>query len=220
MMDRRTRKKAATREALLNTALALFARRGIYAPSVEEITDGADLGKGTFYQYFSSRDDLIAALVARGFASLLESLGSEIPEAVNSQEALRALFRASDRFFKERPEYLLLFHQARGWLKLPGKGEAPVRKEFRDYVTRLEDFVPSRSGGKKISDQRRHRLALAIAGSISGILSFRHILGESIEGPDALFDDVVLLSTLLKERAGGSRDAQDSSPQPRSATRP
>ena len=42
--SRLARKKNKTRQALLDTALALFARKGIYSPSIEEITEGADLG--------------------------------------------------------------------------------------------------------------------------------------------------------------------------------
>jgi AcrR family transcriptional regulator len=79
--DRRTRKKDRTRQALLGGALALFAERGIYEPSIEEITARADVGKGTFYQYFDSREVLIAELVQNGFTLLLAEVALQLENA-------------------------------------------------------------------------------------------------------------------------------------------
>jgi AcrR family transcriptional regulator len=197
--ERQERRKSKTRQALLDAALRLFAERGIYTPSIEEITEGADLGKGTFYKYFAAREDLIAALVNQGFDLLFEHLKGALPSGIEPKHTLRALFREHGRFFRERPEYLLVLHQARGWLKLPGKGDGPARQEFTAYVDRLETLIPVLRGGPTPQPTRRRRLALAVAGGVSGILSFRHILGEDLDGPDDLADDVALLSGFLKK---------------------
>lgn len=198
-MDRRARKRRSTRESLLSSALALFAREGIYAPSIEEITEGADLGKGTFYQYFPSREHLIAALVKQGFDLLFEHLTRTLPSGGDPERILRTLFQEHARFFRDRPAYLLVLHQARGWLKLPGKCDGPVRQEFTAYVDRLETLIPVLQGGPTPESKRRHRLALAVAGSVSGILSFRSILGEELYEPEDLAGDVALLSGYLEK---------------------
>ena len=47
-----------TRVQLLKVAHRLMSRRGVDATTIQEITEAADVGFGTFYNYFSSKDDL------------------------------------------------------------------------------------------------------------------------------------------------------------------
>jgi AcrR family transcriptional regulator len=58
-LSRRERKKLANRQALLMAALSLFRGKGYDATRVEEITDRADVAKGTFFNYFPSKESLL-----------------------------------------------------------------------------------------------------------------------------------------------------------------
>jgi AcrR family transcriptional regulator len=55
-MDRRERRKARTRRALAEAALAQFAARGFDATTVESICEQADVAISTFYVYFESKE--------------------------------------------------------------------------------------------------------------------------------------------------------------------
>lgn len=68
---RRARRQAEVRERLIRSALRLFAERGFTATTVEEITNLADVGKGTFFNYFPSKEHVFAAR-ARGQAETIE----------------------------------------------------------------------------------------------------------------------------------------------------
>jgi AcrR family transcriptional regulator len=68
------------REELLRAALAVFARRGYRQASVDEIAAEAGYSKGALYWHFSSKEELLHALLeqridapARSFVTLLES---------------------------------------------------------------------------------------------------------------------------------------------------
>jgi len=63
--NRRDRRKLATRQALLDATLALLASRSIDALSVDEIAMRADVGKGTFYNYFADKDALERELASQ-----------------------------------------------------------------------------------------------------------------------------------------------------------
>lgn len=198
--ERQERRKSKTRQSLLDAALRLFAERGIYTPSIEEITEGADLGKGTFYKYFAAREDLIAALVNQGIEALVDRVAREVEgDGEGTGGVVRNIFSAHARFYGERPEYLLLFHQARGWLKLPGSAGSPVRREFVQYVKRLSEILDRKVDSCALSEEGRWERGLILAGLVSGVLSFQYILGDKAPmGTDPCDEIEGLCRTLVR----------------------
>ena len=61
-MGRRQRRAAETRVRLFRCALQLFAERGFPNVTVEDITEAADVGKGTFFNYFKSKDHVLGVM--------------------------------------------------------------------------------------------------------------------------------------------------------------
>lgn len=55
---RMVRRKRATRAKLLEAAYKVMANKGIEATTLKEITDEADVGFGTIYNYFSNKDEI------------------------------------------------------------------------------------------------------------------------------------------------------------------
>ena len=58
----RTKPPEERRHELMNAAQQLFLQQGVSSTTIEQITSTADVAKGTFYLYFSSKDDVLAAL--------------------------------------------------------------------------------------------------------------------------------------------------------------
>lgn len=61
-MGRRQRRAAETRLRLFRCALQLFAERGFPNVTLEDITEAADVGKGTFFNYFESKDHVLGVM--------------------------------------------------------------------------------------------------------------------------------------------------------------
>lgn len=57
--SRRERRRMETHDRITRAAFELFAQRGFYATTVEEITNLADVGKGTFFNYFPSKEHIL-----------------------------------------------------------------------------------------------------------------------------------------------------------------
>ena len=58
----------------MDAAQRRFIADGVEATSIEQITDGADVAKGTFYLHFDSKDDVLLALRERFVRELLDKV--------------------------------------------------------------------------------------------------------------------------------------------------
>ena len=76
----RTKPPEERRDDLMNAAQDLFLKQGVGPTTIEQITLGADVAKGTFYLYFSSKEDLLAALGDRFAQKHLASINAAISE--------------------------------------------------------------------------------------------------------------------------------------------
>ena len=110
--DRRQRRSAELRDRLFRAALKLFGEKGFAETTVEDITNAADVGKGTFFNYFPSKDHILLAFgdmqirkleeaikVARAgnepLPHFLRSLGARmIQEPVRNPAMVRAILQA------------------------------------------------------------------------------------------------------------------------------
>src|SRR5580693_7010888 len=87
---RRQRRSSQIRERLFRAALDLFAQHGFAETTVEDITNTADVGKGTFFNYFPSKDHLLLAFVEMQ----LEKLESAVSEARAGHEPMPQFLRS------------------------------------------------------------------------------------------------------------------------------
>ncbi|MGH9773822.1 MAG: TetR/AcrR family transcriptional regulator [Candidatus Acidiferrales bacterium] len=58
-ISRRARRGAEIRQRIFRSAIRLFAERGYVPTRVEDITEAADVAKGTFFNYFPSKEHLL-----------------------------------------------------------------------------------------------------------------------------------------------------------------
>lgn len=72
---RRQRRAAETRIRLFRCALQLIARRGLAKVTVEDITEAADVGKGTFFNYFQSKDHVLGVMAEIQLGKVREAAG-------------------------------------------------------------------------------------------------------------------------------------------------
>jgi AcrR family transcriptional regulator len=76
----RTKPPEERRDELMNAARRVFLEHGVGPTTIEQITEGAGVAKGTFYLYFSSKEDILAALRDRFGKELLKKIKAAIAE--------------------------------------------------------------------------------------------------------------------------------------------
>ena len=62
-INRRERKKIFSQKAIVESAVKLFTQKGYQETTVADIMSEADLGIGTFYNYFQSKEDILKHLL-------------------------------------------------------------------------------------------------------------------------------------------------------------
>jgi AcrR family transcriptional regulator len=88
-----------TRRKLLDAGIEVFGRRGFHAARVDDIVKVARTSHGTFYLYFSNKEDLFRALavdVASELRALTDSLGPLVPTEEGRVELREWIARFAD----------------------------------------------------------------------------------------------------------------------------
>lgn len=96
---RRERRRAETRERLYQTAMKLFAERGFFDTSTEAITEAADVGQGTFFNYFPTKDHVLIALSEKQIGKV----GNALHEAEAGDRSIRDVLHRLMHAIAEEP---------------------------------------------------------------------------------------------------------------------
>lgn len=104
----------ARNELILDAAAKMFAERGYAACDIEELAAELEIGKGTIYRAFNSKQELFFAAVNRS----LEKMTTFIRNAADAEDArgvhrIQAGVKAFLRFFDQNPQVIELFFQER-----------------------------------------------------------------------------------------------------------
>lgn len=75
---RSSRRREKSRASLILAAREMMSVKGVDATTIADITEAADLGFGTFYNHFKSKDEIVDAAMA----DMVERLGDEIDQLI------------------------------------------------------------------------------------------------------------------------------------------
>jgi len=129
--------KVNKRQEILNIALKIFAKKGYYQTSVDEIASESRISKGGFYFYFPSKDDLFVSLIREFGDALVKKVEAEIKGTLSPRARLEAIF---DRIFSLFVRYTAL---ARFLLIESANGNKLFEAERQKVFDRLEGLIVS-----------------------------------------------------------------------------
>lgn len=101
------------RELFLQTALRLFAARGIANTSTAEIAKEAGAGAGTLFLYFPTKQDLIDALLLKLGKEVAAAINARMDPAFTAREEVFTIWQTSVECFLHNPDAFTYIQQAR-----------------------------------------------------------------------------------------------------------
>lgn len=113
MNERRlTERGTKRREQVMEAAARLFAEQGYHGTTVGDICDELGVGKGVFYWYFHSKEELFKELISSTLYRLRRAQEVAIEDIDDPVERLARGIRASIEFFRNAPGHLTLIRIA------------------------------------------------------------------------------------------------------------
>ncbi|MGA2569799.1 MAG: TetR/AcrR family transcriptional regulator [Terracidiphilus sp.] len=90
---------------LFRAALKLFTERGFQNVTVEDITEGADVGKGTFFNYFESKDHVLGVMTELQMAHVREAVQAAASGKSSIHSTMHHLFLGLTKEPGQSPDF-------------------------------------------------------------------------------------------------------------------
>lgn len=175
-------KQSESRLKILEAATRLFGRKGYHASTIESITQAAGISRGALYWHFSSKSDVLAAVVDRLQREYLDPFIEETLSAgPTAAERLWGIFKFTARFAVENTD---LVHCLRTLSLELSPLENEQVEAFFGIVDRQRDFIVSvleagQKEGSVRNDIEAPMLAAIVLAVHDGILlqwtAFNHL---------------------------------------------
>ena len=160
--SRHERRRLQTRTQLIETTLKLVLEKGYDAITIQDITDRADLGRGTFYIHFKDKADVVWAAIQDMMREMEQEGHRQFDPGMPQVEyyALRNIFRHAQA---NRDLYRVVFG---------GQGSAMLADRVQDLLAKilLHDILRAPGAARHEFDIPPEMLAQMLTGLITRIL--------------------------------------------------
>ena len=174
---RRERRSAETRERLFRAALRLFAEKGFTETTVEDITEAADVGKGTFFNYFPSKDHILLAFAELQIGKLEESVAGLRESAQPLPDFFRSLVLRMTEEPLRNPGLIRALLQA--YLSTTPVREAMILRQERAHQLHRQIVELGQERGEIRKDIPAAEIAHAFRQTILGTLLIWSVTGDA-----------------------------------------
>jgi AcrR family transcriptional regulator len=106
--NRQARRREATRRKLVEAAASLFARQGVDNTRIQEITEAADVGFGSFYNHFAGKEAIVEAVLAETVAAQGAAIDRLTADLDDPAEVISVAHRHFVRLARTDPEWAWL----------------------------------------------------------------------------------------------------------------
>jgi AcrR family transcriptional regulator len=197
-LDRRSRKRLATRQVISTAATRLFLERGFDQVTVDEIAATADVGRMTVFNHFPRKEDMFFDRDEEGREMLREALRQRDP-SVSPIETLRLL---AHRLVAEESPYVRFSAGSQGFFEtIEASDTLKARaRAIRDEIAHVVTAALAECVGRKPDDPDAHLaagllLATWTVGFIQAHRTFR-------QGQDTAEAKAVFLAAVDKGTTG------------------
>jgi TetR/AcrR family fatty acid metabolism transcriptional regulator len=127
--------RVAKRAEIVRHAADVFARHGYHATKMQDIATKADIGKGTIYEYFQTKEELFLAIYDSWMTEYEQTIRNRIAAAQDPMSMVDAIRESAVEFYESRAE------QAPLLLEFWAHALRTDNPAFLDRVRRLRSYL-------------------------------------------------------------------------------
>lgn len=192
---RRKREKALHRREIIDAAIAVFAEKGFYTATLDEIAQKAEFSKGALYLYFQNKEDILFSILKQSLEEENTAIHEIITNSRDFQEELRALFHhtAGELFQKPGLFTLLTSHHVALFRAISEENRQELFALQNIYWNHLRERACEAIAAHEIRDFAPEAIVGMVRGAITSMIMSRwsSTTAEELEKGVDIFMDMI-----------------------------
>lgn len=175
------------REQILSNSLRLFAKKGLAATRITDISAASGFSQGLIYHYYRSKEEIFVELIRNAYDRMIAAaIGLErlpLPPLEKIRMAIEKLLQGFDEN-KDTAFYYLLINQASIFEAIPDEAKQIIKGRSILHEVIIQIVIEGqRDGSFKKYDAKE--MAVVFWTSLNGLAIYKAIHGENFKAPDA-----------------------------------
>ena len=160
------------KQEISSKAMKIFAKKGFEKTTIQEIADGVGIGKGTIYEYFKTKEDIIVHSILTFFTEMEKAFSEEFTAISDPREKLKRFIVDTVEMGLQDEDIWIVSSEI--WYYNMRGGYGSIHKLFKkflnEYRALLTDiFNDGIARGFFRKDIDSASIAASVAGTIDGI---------------------------------------------------
>ncbi|MBC2712239.1 MAG: TetR/AcrR family transcriptional regulator [Desulfosarcina sp.] len=186
LKERREREKEARKKQILDAARKLLLKKGIQSTSINQIARTAELGVGTIYFYYQSKEEIFYSLQEEGLDILYRDIKTTDCREIEPDEKLRETGRTYLRFSAEHKDYfdIINYFLATPSVILSSGLKRQLDQQGSNILDLIAGFIRSGISGGIFRSVDPKKYAVMFWGALHGLTQFKKLEDTVLEGED------------------------------------
>jgi AcrR family transcriptional regulator len=184
LKERREREKEARRRQILAAARKLLLKNGLQSTSINQIARMAELGVGTIYFYYQSKEEIFYSLQDEGLDILFREIDSIGRADTPPDEKLRNTGMAYLRFSSEQKDYfdIINYFLATPTVILGAELKAQIDHKGSRILKLIDGFIREGISDGMFRPVDSKKVAVMFWGALHGLTQFKKLEDTVLEG--------------------------------------
>lgn len=162
---------AAKHARILHAAVELFTERDFHQVLMDDVAERADVGKGTVYRYFPTKEELYFATIFEGWDRLGKELEAVAQQNVPLHDLLEQVTRQVLSYFWHRRQFVTLVHRLEN--NLEGEEQADWQRRRDNIVAVFTDILHKGVNVRSLSNGQLRLVTEMYLGMLRAIILYR-----------------------------------------------
>jgi len=156
---------------ILRAAEKLFAKKGFYPTTIDEIAKDAKSAKGTIYLYFNNKEDLFFSVIETKLDLLLNKIQEAVEKPGSASQRIKAAISIHLKFLEENKNFFKVMQSFPEGLKkkLERKLKGRVVEKQSRYIEILDRLIQEAIDRKEIKALDSKKLAVILMGIVHSL---------------------------------------------------